>query len=247
MLALYDVWVNWFDGAENGYDVPLFHEWRKDDGIELLDQTPLLYVDDKTFDYVLNSLEVMPRKMLEMIEDETYVKKNQVRHSIKYAAALTNGKTTFLFDCLGYDLPVKKSRLIPRQERTSLEMIDKFEPLTFELEGEEKVHHHLSLDPMYMTGLTRRERQLKSLLMMAIDQLKLADHPEESKYWLTEFRPDLYNEVKDMDSNQAWNKLLNLTMNGWSDSHQNLCGKLTENQPFLKTIWDDEMKPVKKS
>ncbi|HEX6923002.1 MAG TPA: DUF3603 domain-containing protein, partial [Bacillales bacterium] len=31
MQYLGDVWVNWFEGEENGYNVCDFHEWRKDD------------------------------------------------------------------------------------------------------------------------------------------------------------------------------------------------------------------------
>lgn len=42
MLFLHDVWVNWFEGEENGYNVCHFHEWRKEDTVELLDQVPLL-------------------------------------------------------------------------------------------------------------------------------------------------------------------------------------------------------------
>jgi hypothetical protein len=34
MLFLHDVWVNWFEGEENGYNVCHFHEWRKDDSVE---------------------------------------------------------------------------------------------------------------------------------------------------------------------------------------------------------------------
>ena len=35
MLFLHDVWVNWFEGEENGYNVCHFHEWRKEDTVEL--------------------------------------------------------------------------------------------------------------------------------------------------------------------------------------------------------------------
>lgn len=34
MLFLHDVWVNWFEGEENGYNVCHFHEWRKEDTVE---------------------------------------------------------------------------------------------------------------------------------------------------------------------------------------------------------------------
>ena len=46
MLYLHDVWVNWFEGEENGYNVCHFHEWRRgEDVIELLDQVPLLLIE----------------------------------------------------------------------------------------------------------------------------------------------------------------------------------------------------------
>ena len=49
MLFLHDVWVNWFEGEENGYNVCHFHEWRKEDSVELLDQVPLLKVQSPLF------------------------------------------------------------------------------------------------------------------------------------------------------------------------------------------------------
>ena len=54
MLYLHDVWVNWFEGEENGYNVCHFYEWRKDDTIELLDQVPLLKVDSTLYHYIEN-------------------------------------------------------------------------------------------------------------------------------------------------------------------------------------------------
>ena len=56
MLFIHDVWVNWFEGEENGYNVCHFHEWRKEDGIELLDQVPLLKVSSELFQFIENNL-----------------------------------------------------------------------------------------------------------------------------------------------------------------------------------------------
>ncbi|MDF9558881.1 DUF3603 family protein, partial [Bacillus tropicus] len=64
MLYLHDVWVNWFEGEENGYNVCHFYEWRKDDTIELLDQVPLLKVDATLYHYIENELLELPQKML---------------------------------------------------------------------------------------------------------------------------------------------------------------------------------------
>ena len=61
MLYLHDVWVNWFEGEENGYNVCHFYEWRKDDTIELLDQVPLLKVDSTLYHYIENELLELPQ------------------------------------------------------------------------------------------------------------------------------------------------------------------------------------------
>ena len=42
MLFLNDVWVNWFEGEATGYNVCHFHEWKKEDPLELLEQVPVL-------------------------------------------------------------------------------------------------------------------------------------------------------------------------------------------------------------
>lgn len=60
MLYIHDVWVNWFEGEENGYNICSFHEWRKSDGIEILDQAPILFIDDHTFQYIENDLQDIP-------------------------------------------------------------------------------------------------------------------------------------------------------------------------------------------
>uniref|UniRef100_UPI0020796AEF DUF3603 family protein n=1 Tax=Clostridium sp. ZBS13 TaxID=2949971 RepID=UPI0020796AEF len=67
MLYLHDVWVNWFEGEENGYNVCHFYEWRKDDTIELLDQVPLLKVDATLYHDIENELFELPQKMLDAV------------------------------------------------------------------------------------------------------------------------------------------------------------------------------------
>ena len=69
MLYLHDVWVNWFEGEENGYNVCHFHEWRKDDGVELLDQVPLIKVKPILFDYIENDLSELPQQLLDDIHE----------------------------------------------------------------------------------------------------------------------------------------------------------------------------------
>ncbi|WP_173916950.1 YjbA family protein [Halobacillus sp. Marseille-Q1614] len=241
MLYMHDLWVNWFEGEENGYNVCQFHEWRKEDGIELVDQIPLLYIEEDLYEFIENDLQELPRSLLDDIYKRTYVKNNQERRTIDYAAVVTDGKRVLVFDTLGYSLPVKKSRLIPRQERLVFDMVEGKRPAVYMIESvSPKEHHILSLSPEKMAGLTRRERQLKQLLMMALDQLKNTDHPEEVGYWLTEWDPAQYQDIKHITTEDAWQRLYYGTIEGWSKQHEELCGKIIKGQPFFETMWQAE-------
>ena len=245
MLYMHDLWVNWFEGEENGYNVCRFHEWRKEDGIELVDQIPLLLVTNELFNFIENDLQDLPLPLLQDVHRKTYMKKNQERQTVEYAAVVTNGEDVIVFDTLGYTLPVKKSRLIPRQERLVFEMVQGKKPASYSIEESVlKEHHILSLEPAKMAGLTRRERQLKQLLMMALDQLKNSDHPEEIRYWLTEWDPDQYPYLKQLTNEEAWDLLYEGTCKGWTSLHEELCEKLVKGQPFFETIWQGENQHV---
>lgn len=243
MLYLHDVWINWFEGEENGYNVCQFAEWRKSDGIELLDQTPLLYVSNELYDYIENDLSGLPVSLLESIHGKTYLRKNQERKSLEYAAVVTNGTSTLVFDTLGYSMPVRKSRLIPRQERLALEMVEGQSPKTFDWTPDDikKEYHILSLSPEYMMGLTRRERHLKQILMMALDNLKLSNNEDELKYWLTEWNPSLYSSIKNLSADQSWQQLYEGTREGWSKSHEELCKNIIKGHSFFEKLYTEEV------
>ncbi|PIB60103.1 hypothetical protein AOA61_02010, partial [Pseudomonas sp. 2995-1] len=74
-----------------------------------------------------------------------------------------------------------------------------------------------------MNGLIRRERQLKQLLFMAVDQLYHEAEAAEIKYWYTEWAPDKYLEIQTMNFNQAWNGLYKDIKEGWSKKHEDYC------------------------
>jgi hypothetical protein len=241
MLYLHDVWVNWFEGEENGYNICPFHEWRTSDGIEILDQIPVLYIDNKTYHSIENDLHDIPKEVLDQIYKRAYVRKNQERNVLEYATIVTNGKSILAFDTMGYHIPIRKSRLIPRQERLVLDLIEGRNPKIYELtETEEKEYHILSLSPEAMIGLTRKERQLKQLLMIALDQLQVSECIEEVRYWLTEWRPEDYIMIKEMDFKTAWNELYQDLVTGWSVNHEQFCQQIMKGQSFYENIIESE-------
>jgi hypothetical protein len=242
MLFLHDVWVNWFEGEENGYNVCHFHEWRKDDSVELLDQVPLFRVNSVLFHYIENDLSELPQGLLKDAFQKAYIRKNHERIQLDYCFVVTDGEGILAVDTIGYSIPVRKSRLIPRQEQLVYEMIKdvEAEEYTFEAEILEKEFHILSPSPSQMSGLTRKERQLKQLLFMALDQLQSTKNAAEVKYWYTEWNPSMYETIQDLSFEDVWQKLYNETVSGWSPKHMILTENLIKGQPFFEKLWDME-------
>lgn len=245
MLYLHDVWVNWFEGEENGYNVCHFHEWRRDDTIELLDQVPLLFVEPVLFDYIENDLSEIPSEMMNEVYQKAFLRKNHERVQLDYCFVITDGKGILAVDTIGYNIPIRKSRLIPRQEQLVYEMIGQHEPAKYAFEKEQlvKEHHILSPNPEIMQGLTRKERQLKQLLFMALDQLYSSKNAAEIRYWYTEWSPELYGEIQVMDFEDVWNRLYEDVKYGWTEKHSNLCENLIKGQAFFEKLWELEHGP----
>lgn len=240
MQLLHDVWVNWFEGEENGYNVPYFHEWRRQDKIELLDQIPLLYIEESLYQYIENDMQDIPKALLDKIYRQAYMRRGMERKVIDYACVITDGNDIIAFDTIGYQIPIRKSRLIPRQERHIYDIIKDLKKRRFHFEQHKKEYHLLSMSPKLIIGLTRRERQLKQLLMMALDQLRTSAHLDELRYWLTEWDPKQYSEIRYMDETEVWNQLYQGVQLGWSKAHEELCKKLIKGHPFLEKLWEVE-------
>lgn len=242
MLYLHDVWVNWFEGEENGYSVCYFHEWRKEDKIELLDQVPLLYITKELYSYIENDMHDLPKPLMDMIYKRAYIRKGHERSVLDYACVVTDGNDIVAFDTIGYQIPIRKSRLIPRQEQLVYDMIENTKPQNFDFDAAsyKKEYHMLSMPHHLVFGLTRRERQLKQLLMMALDQLRTTNNIEELRYWLTEWDPKNYPFIRYMDEEKVWTALYEGVKHGWSEAHEDLCEKLIKGQPFLEKLWEME-------
>ncbi|MEH7416375.1 YjbA family protein [Neobacillus drentensis] len=245
MLYLHDVWVNWFEGEENGYNVCHFHEWRKDDGVELLDQVPLVKVETLLFDYIENDLSELPQQLLDDIYQKAYLRKNHERVQLDYCFVVTDGTGILAVDTIGYNIPIRKSRLIPRQEQLVYEMIGQHEakPYHFYAQPKTKDFHILSPEPDLMRGLTRKERQLKQLLFMALDQLLTSNNQAEVRYWYTEWCPEQYSIIQEMNFEEAWEQLFEQTKYGWSKRHETFCENLIKGQPFFEKLWEMEHGP----
>ncbi len=242
MLYLHDVWVNWFEGEENGYNVCHFHEWRKDDAVELLDQVPLLLIDEELFDYIENYLGELPKQRLEDVHRKSFLRRNHERIQLEYCFVVTDGRGVLAIDTMGYTIPVRKSRLMPKQEQSAFEMFSAHPVASYELdtEPEEKEYHILSLSPVHMNGLTRKERQLKQLLFMALDQLFVSKNSAEIRYWYTEWAPERYQDIQTMSVDDIKRVFYEEVLDGWTSQHERLCEDIIKGQPFFEKLWQTE-------
>lgn len=242
MLYLHDVWVNWFEGEENGYNVCHFHEWRKDDAVELLDQVPLLKVDSAVFCYIENNLSELPKQLLKDVHEKAFLRKNHERLKLDYCFIVSDGEGILAVDTIGYNMPIRKSRLLPRQEQLVYEMLENKEVSDYRsnLVFEEKTYHILSPEPWLMHGLTRKERQLKQLLFMALDQLYTSKNTAEVRYWYTEWCPEKYSYIQSLSLEEAWEQLFEAIKIGWTSKHEHFCEKIIKGQPFFEKLWENE-------
>src|SRR5690625_6729362 len=160
--------------------------------------------------------------MIVMVFKCSFIRKEQKRVSLDYAFIVTNGIDILAVDTTGYQIPLRKSRLIPRQEQLVYQLIRDKKRNGFKLpfRVSKKEYSILSLAPKYMIGLTRTERQLKQVLMIALDQLKTANNLEEMRYWLTEWNPKKYQYLHKMNEKEVWQALYDGEKEGETKAHK---------------------------
>lgn len=244
MLYLYDVWVNWFNQEEMGYNVCPDYEWRKTDVIDIIEQVPCLHITEKLYDQIENSLRPIPASLLKEIYEKTYVRTGQIREKVSYACIITDGRGVLLFNTNNTRRPLKKSRLISKQAQRVIQLTKKLKAYHYPTEKKhiEKSQNHYVLDKMYMYGLTRKERSLKQLLFTAIIELKQENKPNGLWYWLSEWKETNDITVDNESVEAIWQLLFDEVKYGWSKKHYNLSKQLVKANPVLQMRWHQEMK-----
>lgn len=78
---------------------------------------------------------------------------------------------------------------------------------------------------------------------MALDQLHSSNNTAEIRYWYTEWAPQRYRTIQELDFEEIWQMLYEETQFGWSDKHLTLCENLIKGQPFFEKLWEVENRP----
>ena len=237
-----DVWINWFEGEENGYNVCDFVEWRPSDRVEVLDQVILINVSEQLMDYLENELLDLPEELLQEVYQKSYLRKNMSRIQLDYCFIASDGRRILAVDTAGYQTPIRKSRLTPRQQQLVYEHLENGQWKQYDLETPfvSKEYHILSPSPDEMIGLTRKERQLKLLLYMVLDELKQSGTDAEVRYWYTEWRPESYEEIQYLERSEAWGRFVHEVQSGWTSRHYELCEAMIKGQSFFEKLWEQE-------
>jgi len=240
MLDMRDIWVNWFEGEENSYNVSEFFEWKKSDRIELLDQVAVVKIETQLLDYIENTLLELPEELLADVSRQSFVRKKGERLALEYCFIATNGSRALVVDTIGYHTPIRKSRMVPRQEEKLHELVEDEPVVDYYMDYLEceKQYHMLSPSPEFMNGLVRREKQLKQLLFMALDQLYEDAALSELRYWYTEWAPHKYSLIQQMSFDDVWSGLFNDIKCGWSKCHEAYCFEMIKGQPFFEKTWE---------
>lgn len=196
MKMLHDIWYNWFEGVENPHLVPEYFSWYKDDEVGLMDQIPLIKVNDNLYNYIEFGLRKIPKEVLYDVFNKAYLKLNHDKLLIKYAFVVTDGSRVIMIQADEYGRVEKKSRLIIRQHILALEMVEN-EKVDYVLESKVDV----SRFPIY-AGRTRKEKHHQIIATDFINKLS-SDKLGLLKYLVAEWDlnlhkniPDTFNDIK---------------------------------------------------
>ncbi|GAE25283.1 hypothetical protein JCM9140_1267 [Halalkalibacter wakoensis JCM 9140] len=200
-----------------------------------------MYVTSNLFDYIENDLSDLPEDLLSEVHQQSYLRKNMSRIQLDYCFIATDGERIIAIDTMGYKTPIRKSRLTPRQEQLVYDQLKQHELRRFELAVDvQKEYHILSPSPDDLWGLTRKERQLKQLLYMALDQLYSTGTDAEVRYWYTEWSPSDYVRIQMLNREEAWEQLYSEIRQGWTVKHHQLCEAMVRGQAFFEKLWELE-------
>ncbi|PNB76742.1 DUF3603 domain-containing protein, partial [Pseudomonas sp. FW305-BF6] len=88
----------------------------------------------------------LPSGLLTEVFQKSYVRKNHERIQLDYCFVVTDGNGIIAVDTIGYNIPIRKSRLIPRQEQMVYDMTAEVEGNSYNLQSflnEEQKEHHI--------------------------------------------------------------------------------------------------------
>lgn len=246
---VYDVEVNWADGMHKSYLIPEYHEWYQDDEVEKITCLPVVLVTKALYNFVEQEYDVIPRKLLNQVYGKAAQKIDGMQCPINYAFVVTDGERALAVDTDDEEVPNYKSYLSPKNYQKVMELIPKLGPVQeFEFtpptprelgKDEQLAAELLLLDEKYVVGLTRAEKDMKSILMTYIYTLLTSTNNEEVRYWYSSVFPGTFNDakVKKMRKTTLVKKMFDELKDGWDDRHIRLGEDFVRVNDLFKESW----------
>lgn len=217
MLYLHDVWANWSE-EDNFYLIPDFHEWRKEETIELIDDAPLIKVNAGLFNKI-----AFGNEKLDEIGNRVYrkgsLRKNHERIVMDYMFIVSDGERVLSVKLDRDKCVTHRSHLYTRNYQLAIEMV-KDSLNDFELDSVD-----LDVDKSNL-GLTRKERDMKREIEMYIDGMSESDLPK-LKYLIAEIDCNTYRTIKSNDLKSCLNAFKNIPVSKF---------KIKEGQTLSETL-----------
>lgn len=257
MQFIYDVQVNWADGMLKSYLIPKYHEWYKDDEVELYTCLPVVKVSPELFSYIEQEYDRLPQYLLSLIYCKASKKEDGRTIEVEYAFVVTDGKRMIAVDTDSEDVPNYKSYLTPRNASYVEDLLYKLKLIETDWEPpspsvlakkDQLSADLLLLDEKYIQGLTRAERDLKSILMTYLYTLTTSSNSEEVRYWYSEVFPGTFHneKVKRMRTNTMVQKMFDELKDGWGERHVELGNQFIKFNDLFKESWETQLKRQKR-
>src|SRR5690625_2819431 len=147
----------------------------------MIDRMPIVLIEELLFLTIENSLNYLPKKLLDLVHNQAFLRKGNENRALPYVFIITDGEKVLAVDTLGTQIPYKKSRLIPKQENKTIDLISNEKVKKFNFRKPYELNEYYEYARL-MYGLTRQERKLKKILLKALLQLQQTQNKNEALY-----------------------------------------------------------------
>lgn len=247
----YDIWVNWSDGSNQGFEIPQYFEWRREDNVDLMEQMPILKISKAFFNYIENECEALPEEMLTSVYRKSAKVVKNKRKKVDYAMIVTDGEQVLAIDTEGKDndSPNLKSRVTPKQEAFIIDVVEDMytndfgwvqpEPEQAEVEEMSIGDAILTIQPEYMAGLTRTEKEMKVIVLDGLFNISCSNNSAEVAYWYVEMFPQYFNtdRVATLTNEEMVTEMFDFLKLGWSKQHEEFGTAVVKCYDIFKELW----------
>ena len=186
MYYIYDIILNLTD-SNRIYD---FYEWELNDNIVHIKKMPVIKVDSKTMDKILNYKIEINKEFLNKIKKLTEIYENRKITFIEYSCIFTDSYKSIAIEFNEHGISILKSKLILDEEEDAINIGNKIK----ENELNIKILEYKKYNPY----LTRKEEKIKSFLEREINISYKNSNYNKLKYIYMEYFDSIKEDAKNM-------------------------------------------------